>query len=47
MSVAWVFGSGGLLGFPLFNVLCMIGTAIFSPPEQLAWQGEATNLEQC
>lgn len=44
MTVAWVIGSGGLLGSALSSVLRINGTAIFSPAQSFCWK-DATQLQ--
>lgn len=41
MTVAWVLGSGGLLGGALCRVLRTSGTELFFPAERLFWDNEA------
>ena len=42
MIIAWVLGSGGLLGSALCRSLRQDGTALFVPTEYFAWGSEAT-----
>lgn len=44
MTVAWVIGSGGLLGSALSSVLRINGSAIFSPAQSFCWK-DATQLQ--
>lgn len=40
MMIAWVVGSGGLLGSALCRALCNKGTELFSPAERFRWGSE-------
>ena len=40
MMIAWVVGSGGLLGSALVRVLLGNGTELFSPAERFRWDDE-------
>lgn len=37
MTIAWVVGSGGLLGAAMRRALCRDGTELFSPAERFRW----------
>ena len=39
MTIAWVLGSGGLLGAALCRQLRRSGTELFFPSVRLAWNG--------
>lgn len=40
MTIAWILGSGGLLGSALCRTLRNNGTSLFSPPERFFWGSE-------
>ena len=40
MTIAWVIGSGGLLGTALLRALRRTGTELFSPVERFCWDNE-------
>ena len=46
MSLAWVIGSGGLLGSSLCQHLRQLGTPLFEPKERLRWQDSVSLASQ-
>ena len=46
MTIAWVVGSGGLLGAALCRVLRTNGTELFFPAERFCWDNEAQIVHQ-
>ena len=46
MTVAWVLGSGGMLGAALCRQLRSTGTELFAPAERFSWSaGEALSAQ--